>query len=188
MDIKHTKLLLSDLATDLTLYSEIYGPEESVSVLNNFNGFVFGRLQLCLIERILLGFARFMDPAESRVKGGKSENLSLKYLIKQYEQSQDDDVLNKYQEIESMYESASIKNYRNMLLSHNDKNAKLGFTKIEISVTPNEAHKLLSCMMNLVTEIEYKIGRSTERVAMSSYMTFPRNNGGVAFIKKLKNV
>ena len=69
MDVGHTKYLLDDLSKDLTLYSELYEPEESVSILNNINGFVFGRLQFCLSERIFLAFARFMDPAESRVNG-----------------------------------------------------------------------------------------------------------------------
>ena len=187
MDIEHTKYLLSDLATDLTLYSEIYGPEDSVSVLNKFNGFVFGRLQFCLIERILLGFARFMDPAESRVKGGINENLSLKNLIRNYNLENDDVISKKFNEIENMYQSANIKNYRNTLISHNDKNTKLGLTKVNFFITPNNAHKMLSCMMNLVNEIADKTGKKLKNIEENSYISFPQNKGGIAFIAKLKN-
>ena len=186
MDLKHTKYLLNDLATDLTLYSEIYGPEESVLVLNEFNGFVFGRFQFCLIERIMLGFARLMDPAESRVKGGKNENLSLKNLIKTYDLDSDNDVSRIFSEIETMYESANIRNYRNMLLSHNDKQVKLGDIKVNLTITPNEAHTMLSHMFSFISVIEYKTGKSSHRVSKSSHITLPRDKGGIAFINKLK--
>ncbi|MDF1692459.1 MAG: hypothetical protein P1U47_08815 [Zhongshania sp.] len=86
MDVKHIKFLLDEISKDVTLYSEIYGPQESVDILNEFNGFVFGRLQFCLSERMFMAFARLMDPADTRVKGGISENLSLlsgvNYLVR----------------------------------------------------------------------------------------------------------
>ena len=96
MELDRIKFMLSDLATDMTLYSQMFGPKESVDVLNKFNGLVFGRLQYCLIDRIFLGFAKFMDPAESGFRGRKNENLSLKYLIQKYKLSDDPDVKEKY--------------------------------------------------------------------------------------------
>ena len=160
MDVEHTKYLLDDLSKDLTLYSELYGPEESVAILNNLNGFIFGRLQFCLSERIFLGFARFMDPAESRVRGGISENLSLKNLIDKYSLKDDKTISEIYNEIKIIYQNTNINEYRNKLLGHHDKDVKLGFTQVDISITPNLAHKLLSLMMKLTNEISNTTGKS----------------------------
>ena len=71
------------------------------------------------------------------------------------------------------------------MLSHNDREAKLGFNKVKTSITPDKAHELLSCMMNLVNEIEFKTGRATHRVSSCSHIVLPRDNDGVSFIQKL---
>jgi hypothetical protein len=187
VDVEHTKYLLDDLSKDLTLYSELYGPEDSVSILNNLNGFVFGRLQFCLSERIYLGFARFMDPAESRVRGGTSANLSLKNLIEKYSLKDDETISEIYNEIEVMYQNTNISEYRNKLLGHNDKDVKLGFTQVDIEITPNLAHKLLSLMMKLVNDISNRTGRIITSKSSDSNNIIAYKNSS-EFLTKLKKI
>lgn len=186
MEINRINFLLSDLAVDLTLYSQLYGPEESVATLNEFNGLVFGRLQHCLIDRIFLGFARFMDVPESRVKGGSTENLSLKFIVRENDLEGDKEISARLQAIEDKYRCANLGQYRNKRLSHNDLKVALGDAKVDVSITPNDAHKLLSDMMNLVATIELKTGRTDKSVGKSSHITLPRDKDGYAFLARLK--
>jgi len=186
MDVKHTKFLLDNLSKDVTLYSEIYGPQESVDILNEFNGFVFGRLQFCLSETMFMAFARFMDPADTKIKGDHHDNLSLKNLIKKYQLEKDQSLLKKYKEIEVMYKATNISNYRNKKLGHNDKNVKLGYTKVEVNITPNQAHELLSLMMAFVVEISIKINKPISSQNTNSNNVAAQQNSSI-FLTKLKS-
>ena len=105
MEIERIKYLLSELSVDLTLYSQLYGLEEAVEVLNQFNGLVFGRLQHCLIERIFIEFAKLMDKG----KMGKNENLSLEYIIKKNNLENDQAVIDRYDEIKDMYKKTILR-------------------------------------------------------------------------------
>ena len=181
MEIERIKYLLSELSVDLTLYSQLYGLEEAVEVLNQFNGLVFGRLQHCLIERIFIEFAKLMDKGRM----GKNENLSLEYIIKKNNLENDQAVSDRYDEIKDMYKKTNIKNYRNKLLSHNDVKSRLESVKIKVSITPNEAHELLKSIHGLINEIEIKLGLSSFRVENDTYMIFPSGKSGTSFINKL---
>ncbi|MFT6908211.1 MAG: hypothetical protein ACJAS1_004905 [Oleiphilaceae bacterium] len=181
MDIDRLKRLLSELSIDITLYSQLYGPEESVSVLNHFNGLVFGRLQYCLIDRIFIEFAKLMD----KEKMCGNENLSFLYIIKKYDLESDSEISHKHTNIVKIYKETNIPNYRNKELSHNDLQTKLGSTKVDVTITPKGAHELLNSMFSLVNEIEYKLGRTTHKVGKSSYISLPREKDGLSFIAKL---
>jgi hypothetical protein len=181
MDIDRLKSLLTELSIDMTLYSQLYGPEESVAVLNQFNGLVFGRLQYCLIDRIFIEFAKLMD----KEKMGSNDNLSFLFIIKKYDLESDAEVSLKHKEIVKIYKETNIPKYRNKELSHNDLKTKLGNTKIDVSITPKGAHELLNSMFSLVSEIEYKLGRTTHRVGKSSSISLPRDKDGSSFINKL---
>ncbi len=186
MDVKHTKFLLDDLSKDVTLYSEIYGPQESVDILNEFNGFVFGRLQFCLSERMFMAFARLMDPADTKIKGGKYENLSLKNLIQKYQLEKDPSLSKTYKKIDTIYKATNISDYRNKKLGHNDKNVKLGYTSSEVNITLDQAHELLSLMMIFVVEISTKTSKPISSQNTNSNNVMAQENSPI-FLNKLKS-
>jgi len=169
MDIAHTNFLLEELSKDITLYSEVFSPEESVSILNKCNGPVFARLQFSLSERMFLSFARRMDPDESFDKSKKVENISLKNHIKKYCLENDGTIAEILSEIEAMYYTTNIGEYRNKQLGHNDKNVKLGFSRVDVTITPNFAHKMLSFMKALLNEIATKTKYPLEQKNADSY-------------------
>lgn len=186
MDVKHIKFLLDDLSKDVTLYSELFAPQESVDALNEFNGFVFGRLQLCLSERMFMAFARLMDFSETRIRGGISENLSLQNLIQRCQLEKDPVISKQYEKIEAIYKSTNIKGYRNKNLGHNDKSVKLGYTNSEVNITPNQAHDLLSLMMVLVVDISFRINEPVSNQNIESNNVAAKGNSS-AFLNSLKS-
>lgn len=185
MDIAHTNFLLEDLSKDITLYSEVFDPEDSVSALNKCNGAVFSRLQLCLSERIFLSFARLMDPAESFSKRRKVENLSIENLIEKYSLESDYSISTKFSEIKAMYDTTNIDEYRNKLLGHNDKNVKLGFSQVDIVITSKFAHKMLTFMKILLKEIAIKTDYPLAQKNPDSYDPAMRDEC-IGFLNKVK--
>lgn len=184
-EFAHFENLLLDLAVDVTLYNQIFAPENAVETLNRFNRLVFGRLQLALIDRLFLGIARFMDPAATGRRSDRA-NLSFPFVIGEYNLSQDQEVSDAFAVLKHTYETTNIGQYRNKSLSHHDVATKLGRAKAESSVTPNQVQEILTDMMNLASLIKFKSGQDEHRVGLSSKVTLPRELDGFAFIAKLR--
>jgi len=61
------------------LFTQLFGSQESVDILNNAAGFAIRAIQDCLIESVVLRITKLTDPAQSQ--GGRFQNLSLAKLI-----------------------------------------------------------------------------------------------------------
>src|SRR5690554_8189758 len=73
------KTYFSEICTDFTLYMQLFSEKESIEQVNQFNSFVFNRLERAYLEKICLKIATLMDPART----GGNQNLSLIRFIEQ---------------------------------------------------------------------------------------------------------
>ncbi|MDF1693620.1 MAG: hypothetical protein P1U47_14665 [Zhongshania sp.] len=111
---------------------------------------------------------------------------TLQNLIKKYQLEKDLIISKQYKKIDAIYKATNIKDYRNKKLGHNDKDVKLGYTKSEVNITPNQAHDLLSLMMVLVVDISSKVGESISSQNTESRDVTAKENSST-FLNKLKS-
>ncbi|HHY0497657.1 AbiU2 domain-containing protein [Vibrio parahaemolyticus] len=186
-EIKRIKFLLNELCTDLTVYTQIYGDEQSVSVLNEFNPLVFGRIQKACINNLFMGFSRLLDPAFSGRE--RNRNLTLNYIVEAYDLGSDEDVSEAMSLVKKLHDETNIRVFRNKLLGHSDLAAQLGNISVSTNVTPEKARELLAAMYNVINKIEFKLGHVEFCVHSTADMVLPREFDGYSFIDKLgKNV
>ncbi|ATG79761.1 MULTISPECIES: AbiU2 domain-containing protein [unclassified Pseudoalteromonas] len=163
----------SNLCVDLTLYSELFTEEHSISVLNKFNPLVFSRIQKAYIEKLCLSIACLLDPAET----GKNKNLSLARIIKQCECPGLDEKQKKLQEL---YVSTGIKKWRQKLLAHNDLGTLMGRKTLDLKFEHDDVEYILELIQEIFNDI------SDPTVHTDIKVTLPFDQNGKAFINKLK--
>lgn len=166
-----------EICTDLTLYMQIFSDEENIIELNNFNGFVFNRIERAYLERICLKVATLMDPPESKVKGQMSENLSLQLFIKNTQSTMLQNIFNK---LNNFYVESGIKEWRNKVLAHADLKAMSGETEITLKFERENVDKFVSEIQEFIDWI------SDPKISTDHHVVLPRNKDGHAFIEKLR--
>lgn len=167
------KIYFSEICTDFTLYMQLFSEKESIEQLNQFNSFVFNRLERAYLEKICLKMETLMDPA---VTGGK-KNLSLKRFIEQTGSAM---LETKFKSLEGFYISSGIKDWRNKVLAHADLKAISGINAIHLQFERNDVDNFIAEIQEFIDCINDPRSSTDHRVAL------PRNKDGYAFIEKLR--
>ncbi|EKO3594226.1 hypothetical protein M3891_003403, partial [Vibrio metschnikovii] len=174
-ELKVLKSYFISLCTDLTLYSEFFTVQESVDVLNEFNSLVFSRIQRAYLEKLCLSLACLFDPAETR----KNKNLSLSRIIKQCNCPELDA---KFNELNELYISTGIKNWRQKLLAHNDLRTLMGTKPLKLKFEYDDIENIMELIQEIVDDISYPTVSTDIKVVL------PRDQDCGTFIYKLQCV
>ena len=166
----------ASLCTDLTIYNQLFGCDESISVLNEFNGLIFGRIQLNFVERICLKIACLMDPASSG-KGGANKNLSLKRLV---DISQNNELKETYDRLQASYEKTGIKIWRNKILAHTDLKTAMGEYDFELKLDKDTLNEIIREIQDIYDLIK------DPNVYTDTAVTLPFDKDVNSFLTKLK--
>lgn len=172
-ELKVLKSYFVNLCTDLTLYSELFTSQESVNVLNEFNSLVFSRIQKAYIEKLCLSIACLLDPAET----GKNKNLSLAHIVKQCNCPELD---NKLSQLNGLYESTGIKQWRQKLLAHNDLRTLMGTKPLNLKFGHDDIENIIELIQEIFDDI------SDPTVHTDIKVVLPYDKNGRAFIRKLR--
>lgn len=171
-ELKVINQYFMNLCLDLTLYGDLFTTEASMNVIDKFNSLVFGRIKKAYLENLCLSIACLLDPAAT----GSNKNLSLARIIKQCDCIELDD---KYRELEELYSTTGIKNWRRKLLAHNDLSTLMGKTPLELNFEHNDIAELIELIQEIFDDI------ADPTVYTDIRITLPFDQDANAFIQKL---
>ncbi|MDR7120324.1 hypothetical protein [Rheinheimera soli] len=166
----------TSLCTDLTIYNQLFCSDEACSVLNEFNGLLFYRIQRSFIEKICLKVACLMDPASSG-RGGQNENLSLARLV---EVAANDELTQTYSRLQNSYENTGIKIWRNKILAHTDLKTAMGEYDFELKFDANTLTEIIREIQDIFDLIK------DPKTYTDIEVTLPFDKDVSSFIAKLR--
>ncbi|QJR79970.1 hypothetical protein CA267_003830 [Alteromonas pelagimontana] len=174
-EIKCFESYFVSLCTDLTIYNQLFGTDESISVLNEFNGFVFKRIQRSFLEKICLKISCLMDPA----KAGSNDNLSLLRFV---EKAGSPELSAVYDKLYKDYESTGIKIWRNKVLAHTDLKTVMGKFEFKLKLDADNINRMVRDMQDLIDLIK------DPRVYTDTEVTLPFGSDGNSFVSRLRKI
>lgn len=127
------------LCTDLTIYNQLFGTDESIAVLEEFNGFIFKRIHRSYLEKICLKISCLMDPA----KAGSNDNLSLLRFVKK---AGSPELSAAYDKLYDDYENTGIKTWRNKVLAHTDLKTVMGQFDFKLKFDTDDINQMVRDM------------------------------------------
>lgn len=164
------------LCTDLTIYNQLFGSDEAISVLNEFSGLIFNRIQRTFVEKICLKIACLMDPASSG-KGGSNKNLSLRRFVEVADNAE----LNvAYEKLHKSYEDTGIKEWRNKILAHTDLKTAMGVYDFDLKFDVQALNELIRETQDILDLIKDPC------VYTDTEVTLPFGKDVGTFLSKLK--
>lgn len=166
------------LCTDLTIYNQLFGSDDSISVLNEFNGLIFHRIQRSFVEKICLKIACLMDPATSG-RNGSNKNLSLKWFV---EKAKSPELDQAYVTLYQSYEKTGIKIWRNKILAHTDLNTAMGKYEFTLNFEADDLNQIIQEIQNIMDMIK------DPSVYTDADITLPFDSDGNSFILKLSQL
>ena len=166
----------TSLCTDLTIYNQLFCSDDACSVLNEFNGLLFYRIQRSFIEKICLKVACLMDPASSG-RGGQNENLSLARFV---EVAANDELTQTYIRLQNSYENTGIKIWRNKILAHTDLKTAMGEYDFELKFDANTLNKIIREIQDIFDLIK------DPKIYTDIEVTLPFDKDVPSFIAKLR--
>jgi hypothetical protein len=166
------------LCTDLTIYNQLFGSDDSVAVLNEFNNFIFHRIQLNFIEKICLKIACLMDPAASG-RNCSNKNLSLKRFV---EIANCPELNKAYEKLYESYEKTGIKTWRNKILAHTDLNTAMGKFTFNLNFEADDLNQIIREIQDIIDLIK------DPEVYTDTEVTLPFDSDVNSFIFKLSKL
>ncbi|PKM17827.1 MAG: hypothetical protein CVV11_17115 [Gammaproteobacteria bacterium HGW-Gammaproteobacteria-15] len=164
------------LCTDLTIYNQLFGSDESISILSDFSGFIFCRIQRNFVEKICLKLACLMDPATSG-KGRSNKNLSLKRFV----ESVDNSELNiAYERLYKSYDNTGIKKWRDKILAHTDLKTAMGEFDFELKFDTEDLNEIIREVQDILDLIK------NPDVYTDTTITLPFGKDVASFLSRLK--
>jgi len=110
--------VVADVATEFTLYTQLFVKPESIDLLNKTASMVFSSYQRSLLNTIYISISRILDPATSG--RDKDSNLSFKFLISELEIAENKELSKLLSNTQQLFISTGLRKYRNKVISHND--------------------------------------------------------------------
>ncbi|EDM65953.1 hypothetical protein PE36_08126 [Moritella sp. PE36] len=172
---------LSNVAFEITLYSQLYGTNESVTKLNNFNPLVFGVFQKNMYVSICLELAKLLDKAGEK----SNKNLSIDRLVIHMNLSDDNEIKKLIYTAIALYKS-SIKKFRNEVIAHNDYGMAMKRKILPSNGNIDDLEELCNLIYGVYSAIRFKTGKDSVQVSRRVSTVLPRELDGYSFLRKLE--
>ncbi|WP_330110177.1 hypothetical protein [Methylophaga thalassica] len=147
----------------IQVYDELYCSHESVEILLDKAGRVFGVLQRALHDEIVISLSRLFDSLGYDTKGGRQDYLSQLNIVNANESilTENEQELRKRTAV--LWEEIDIKSYRNLKIAHNDKESLVVPDKIvKHGVSTEKAKELVDVSIQLMICIKRNFTGSEE--------------------------
>lgn len=150
----------------IQVYDELYCSDESVEILLEKAGRVFGVLQRALHDEIVISLSRLFDSQGYKTKDGREDYLSQFNIIKANESfltKNEEELRDRTKDLRA---EINIKNYRDLKIAHNQKESMIAHDKtVEHSLTSEKVKELIDTSIQLMVSIKFQITGS-ERVSL----------------------
>jgi len=191
LDIDRFIFELDRLVTAVHFYDEVYCNEDGVNAISSLSLEAAKIIQRSIHNDIVLSTARLVfDGKDFNSSEGIRENLSQYNLACKYKEHIDPDLEKHRTTIAALKVQVDIKNYRDLVIAHNDKHTIIG-------LTPAPKHKIdTKTLLNLLGEsrslmfgIRLKIAKNNEETYLPFSDGSVRRCGvGREFIRRIKKI
>jgi hypothetical protein len=122
LDLDRFIFELDRLITTVHFYNEVYCNEEGINAISSLSLEAAKIIQLSVHNEIVLSTARLLfDGMGFESSGNKYEYLSLYNLASTYRKHIDQELSEKKDKILKLKETFNVKDYRDLVMAHNDK-------------------------------------------------------------------
>ncbi|PSU66964.1 hypothetical protein C9J22_20440 [Photobacterium phosphoreum] len=168
------------------VYIELFTSKESVDVLTNFSGDVFGCIQRSMHDEIVISLSRLFDGKGYKTKEGMHEYLSQRNLVLKYEGLLTERLINLRNETSQLWNHIDISLYRNLKIAHNDKAVIVSDQSIvRHNISTDKIVTLIDKSTELILGIKLEISES-QRVSIPISLDEKFEGKGIDLIQRLK--
>lgn len=172
----------------IQVYDELYCSEESVNILLDKAGLVFGVFQRVLHDEIVMSLSRLFDSQEYKTKDGPKGNLSQLNIVKANEFVLTDTEQKLRKRTAVLKKEIDIKNYRNLKVAHNDKESLVARDKtVKHSITSAKAKELIDVSIQLMISIKSQITGS-QKVSLPMNLAEKYEGYALQLVDRLKKI
>lgn len=173
---------------NIQLLIELFTEDDSRNVLLSVAGEVFESINRAMHDEIIMSVSRLFDSDSYEVKNKKLEYLSQRNLVSKYESYLNDDLRKLREETTRLLTEIDIKNYRDLIIAHNDKATLIGQSStVKHNISSDKILSLLDTSMRLMIGIKSSI-LNTEQVSILSNLNEKYVGKGKDLIEKLKKI
>lgn len=171
------------------IYDEMFCSLQSRQVLQRLSPSVFVVFQKSLNSEILLSIARLFDSDGYKCGKGNIEYLSQRNLAEKYKKYIDEKAKEHREKTSSIWKELNIKNYRDIVLAHNDKASMLGDKEIpKHGVETDDIKKLLEASSNFIFEIRKSLAFENDETSLPIMPNGHRGGDGYKLIRELEKI
>ncbi|TMN44299.1 hypothetical protein [Pseudoalteromonas sp. S2755] len=191
LDIDRFIVELDRLTTAVYFYDEIYGEQETIKIISGLSSEATRIIQRSLHNDIVMSLARLLYDGENyKTSEATYEYLSQYHLAKKYASYIDHGLQNHRDEIAEIKASLNVKDYRDLVLAHNDKATLTGENDHPKHNLETEVLlRILRLSRTLFFGVRLKLAK--ERGEQSLPITdgnVHRNGVGTNFLKNIENI
>ena len=191
LDLDRFIVELDRLITTAHFYDEVYCDDEAIKIISRLSNHAARIIQLSIHNDIIMSVARLLyDGNGYKSSGDTYEYLSQYNLAKKYEVHIDLELQGHRDRIGAIKGSLNIKDYRDLVLAHNDKATFTGeseFPKHKMEIS--DLLTMLKESRALFFGIRIKIAHEQDEESIPvSGCNVHRNGVGYNFIRKIKNM
>jgi hypothetical protein len=170
------------------VYIELFTEEESIDVLTNVSGEVFAITQRSMHDEILISVSRLYDGKGFQYKGEMKENLSQINLVSQHKNILTEKLKNLREETRVLFEKLDIKDYRDEIVAHNNKDTLVGNNEIvKHNIDSDSLISLLDTSLSLIIGIKAELEQK-QNVNVPDMINEKYEGIGKALINKLLKI
>ncbi|MEJ6079673.1 hypothetical protein MT391_14210 [Vibrio sp. 1-Bac 57] len=155
--IEKMQRVIADLATEFTLYNQLFVNPNAIELLNKTAPMVFSSYQRSLLNTIYMGISRILDPAKNG--RGNDSNLSFKFLVEELALTDHKELSELLANTLETFTSTGLKKYRNKVMSHNDLRTINNKTQ-HLSLNYDGLTLLMKQLWQLLDMIRYAVGET----------------------------
>ncbi|EOX4844335.1 hypothetical protein J4H13_22715 [Vibrio alginolyticus] len=167
----------------IQVYSEIFDSRDAIETLSDKSIEFTAIIKRSMHDEILMSLARLFDTDGYNHKGNVLEYLSQRNLVLEHEQFLDENLNKLRHKTADIWQSLSVKTYRDIKLAHNDKATLFNREhSIRHNVTFASAIELIDTSITLVVGLMARSGQ----VSVKPNLEDIYENVGSKFIESIK--
>ena len=191
IDLDRFIVELDRLITATHLYDELYCDDEAIKVVSSVSNQAFEIIRLSMHNDIVMSAARLIfDGKGYKTKDQEYEYLSQYNLATKYDRFIDAELNTHRDRVRNLKESLNVKNYRDLVLAHNDKPTLTG--ESELPKHNLETVTLLELLREsrlLFFGIRLKVAQEQGETSLAvAGCNVVRSGVGYNLVRKLKNI
>ncbi|WP_226647314.1 hypothetical protein [Microbulbifer variabilis] len=191
IDLDRFIVELDRLITAVHLYDELYCDDEAIKVVNSVSSQAFNIIRFSMHNDIVMSAAKLIyDGKGYKTKDQEYEYLSQYNLATKYEHFIDGELQTNRDRIRTLKESLNVKNYRDLVLAHNDKPTLTGESELpKHNLETTTLLELLQESRLLFFGIRLKLAKEQGETSLAvSGCNVVRSGVGYNLVRKLKNI